>query len=104
MHHGASMPAGQRHGDGKAHVDVALGWMGRGVGEHGSGDVATKGRAMEKGRLHLTRFVPEFKNSSFFFLGEAGLSLPGSATSCFLPSMEALPAPRSPAGAPSLAP
>lgn len=76
------------------------GWGGHWVVGGGGLVVWLEGCATEEGRLHLLIFSPEFAKSSSF--SEAGLFLQGSDTAC--PSLGDPPAPRSPAGAPSIAP
>lgn len=54
-------------------MEVALdGWGGEWV-ECGSGDVARKGSAMEKCRLYLSRFGPEFEKN--FLLSHGGWAI-----------------------------
>lgn len=85
-------------------MEVALdGWGGEWV-ECGSGDVARKGCAMEKCRLYLLRFVHEFEKSFLFFSWRLGFLSKAVLLPAPLASIEALPAPRSLAGAPSPTP
>lgn len=60
----------QRHGDGRTQMEVALDRWGRLWAECGSGDVARKGCAMEKCRLYLLRFVPEYEKN--FLISHGG--------------------------------
>lgn len=107
MHYGAPTPAGQSMEMGGLRWKwLWMGGEGSGV-ECGSGDVARKDSAMEKCRLYLSRFVPEFEKN--FLVSHGGWAFSPRLCCCLtrLPpptSIETLTAPRSLTGAPNPAP